>query len=113
MHTNQSGVGRGYFDLESVYACNARMYELLGCDESYFEAVCIAPEVETSQRTTESRMRDLNVKCVNINEPLSYFVGDRMSDWQTALNADMKIAALLTGKVISEQDKFGFKKMMQ
>src|SRR5687767_679302 len=36
LFTNQSGVGRGMFPIESVYACNDRMIELLGLGQNLF-----------------------------------------------------------------------------
>ena len=44
LHTNQSGVGRGYFSLEQAIACNERMVEQLALPTAPFEAICVAPE---------------------------------------------------------------------
>jgi len=44
LFTNQSGVGRGFFDLQAVEACNRKMMELLGWPGSIFTQICIAPE---------------------------------------------------------------------
>lgn len=43
LHTNQSGVGRGYFTLDDAMACNEAMIALLGWDD-VFADICIAPE---------------------------------------------------------------------
>ncbi len=44
MHTNQSGIERGYYDWDDVHACNHKMLELLGLTEDFFDGTCIAPE---------------------------------------------------------------------
>ena len=44
LHSNQSGVGRGLFDISAVHACNERMIELLGTGPATFDRICIAPE---------------------------------------------------------------------
>lgn len=44
LHTNQSGVGRGYFSMDEVVACNERMIALLPHDARAFTEICIAPE---------------------------------------------------------------------
>lgn len=48
LHTNQSGVGRGYFPIKDVHLCNNKMMTLLGCDR-VFEDVCIATESPESK----------------------------------------------------------------
>ena len=42
--TNQSGVGRGYFPIEQVYACQRRLFELLELQPEDIAGWCIAPE---------------------------------------------------------------------
>jgi len=44
LHTNHSGVARGYFEIEDVESCNRRMIELLELGEDVFEDVCIATD---------------------------------------------------------------------
>ena len=36
LHTNQSGIARGYYDLEVVYACNQRMHQEFGWSADFF-----------------------------------------------------------------------------
>ena len=55
MHTNQSGIERGYYDREGVHACNLKMLELLGLTEDFFDGTCIAPEWPEKKTDTESR----------------------------------------------------------
>ena len=44
LHSNQSGIGRGLFDLPAVHACNQRLVELLGAGPNTFDRICIAIE---------------------------------------------------------------------
>ena len=53
LHTNQSGVGRGYFKMEDVKKCNEKMIELLNINSKIFEDICIAsdyPPIENTYR---------------------------------------------------------------
>ena len=36
MHTNQSGIARGYYDWEDVHACNQRMHQEFGWPKNFF-----------------------------------------------------------------------------
>ncbi|MCV6602597.1 MAG: HAD-IIIA family hydrolase [Cohaesibacter sp.] len=44
LHTNQSGIGRGYFSMQKAIDCNNKMLDLLDFEASPFEDICIAPE---------------------------------------------------------------------
>ena len=44
MHTNQSGIARGYYDWDDVHACNRHMLELYGLEHDFWNGICIAPE---------------------------------------------------------------------
>jgi len=41
--SNQSGVGRGYFSLESAHACNARLVQLLAAHNVYVADMLLCP----------------------------------------------------------------------
>ena len=40
MHTNQSGIARGYYDWDDVHACNRSMLELYGLEYDFWNGVC-------------------------------------------------------------------------
>lgn len=44
LHTNQSGIGRGYFLLSDAIACNDEMLRQIGLGCDLFEDICICPE---------------------------------------------------------------------
>ena len=109
MYSNQSGVGRGYFDLDAVDACNKRMFELLGWGEqSRFSAVCIAPEAPdepSDYRKPSARFPTEMFKQYGLRAENCWMVGDRMSDWKTGQMTGMNIVAVETGKVITSEHR--------
>lgn len=95
MHTNQSGVGRGYFGVEAVEAVNERMYELMGVDRFFFDGVCIATDrpdraAADSYRKPSPRFELEMVSKFGLNPVSCYVVGDRVSDLRTGINAGMR-----------------------
>lgn len=94
LHTNQSGVGRGFFTVNDVDDCNDRMYSLLGLGDDLFDAVCIATESPDDEALMyrkplpkfEYEMRDhFGLKLENC-----VMIGDRETDVQTGINAGMQ-----------------------
>ncbi len=102
LHSNQSGVGRNFFSLEQVYACNHRMEELLDLDTPIFERICLATEKpddpilyrKPSPKFAFEIMRDFNLKASEI-----CYVGDRFSDLQVALTIGGSAVGVNTGLV--------------
>ena len=90
IHSNQSGVGRGYFTFADAEACNQRMLELLGFKKSPFERICMAPEAPESpavyRKPSPLFANELIVQ-YGFNAKEMCYVGDRGSDMQTAFNA--------------------------
>ena len=100
LHTNQSGVGRGYFGMEEVHKCNAHLVEILGRGEDVFEAVCSAPEApgEPSKyrKPSPEFAKEVMAKTGVRVEEICY-VGDRGSDLATAAAAGTQGAGVATG----------------
>ena len=42
MHTNQSGISRGYYEWDDVHACNSRMLELYDLSANFWDGICIS-----------------------------------------------------------------------
>ncbi|TLP48524.1 HAD-IIIA family hydrolase [Cohaesibacter sp. CAU 1516] len=83
LHTNQSGVGRGYFTLEQAIACNERMIELLAFPSSPFEAICVAPEhpdAEPVHRKPSPRFALEMAKRHDATPDQIVYIGDAPSD---------------------------------
>ncbi len=100
LHSNQSGIGRGWFSIDDVHACNARMIELLGLGQAPFERICIAPEAPDMP----SRYRKPSPEfALAIQREFSFqpneiaYVGDRGSDLATAHAAGTRGVGVATG----------------
>ncbi len=103
MHTNQSGIERGYYDREDVHACNLKMLELLGLTEDFFDGTCIAPEwpeKENGYRKPSPRFERETIAKFDLIPAECWMVGDKWIDAQTGLTAGMRAALVKTGKAI-------------
>ena len=100
LHSNQSGVGRGYFTVEAVDICNRRMIELLDLGPTPFERICIAPEHpdQPSKYRKPSPAFALEIIAdFKLNPDELCYIGDRGSDIETAHAAGTRAAAVATG----------------
>ncbi len=101
VHTNQSGIARGLFTIEDVHRCNERMEELLGLPRPVFDAICIAPEGPEDPpiyRKPSPRFLLERIAHHQLDPRRCWMVGDRESDLQTGLNAQVGAVAVCTGK---------------
>ena len=100
VHSNQSGVGRGMFNLAAVDACNRRMIELLDLGEAPFTRICVAPEApkdpaiyrKPEPRFAQELIRDFGYAPENLA-----YIGDRGSDLETAARAGIGGIGVATG----------------
>ncbi len=100
LHSNQSGVGRGLFDVAAVDACNRRLIELLDLGPEPFARICVATEApgmpsvyrKPSPAFAREVMRDYGLQASQI-----WYCGDRGSDLETALQAGTRGAGVATG----------------
>jgi D-glycero-D-manno-heptose 1,7-bisphosphate phosphatase len=99
LFTNQSGIGRGYFTMESVHACNQHMLDLLGLGRPLFTDICIAPESPDQPavyRKPSPRFITESILKHDLDRAGCWMVGDRASDVESGLNAGIR-AALIGG----------------
>jgi len=97
LFTNQSGVGRGLFDLPAVHAVNRRMIELIGLGDDVFSGICIAPEAPDQPslyRKPSPRFIEETCAAAALDLRTSWMLGDAPSDWQAGLNAGVRVAAV-------------------
>lgn len=99
LHTNQSGVGRGFFTLREVEACNQRMFELLDLPAPGFTGLCIAPESSEApvvyRKPSPRYILEMKARH-DFDARHSWMVGDSLSDVRAGLNAGIR-AALVHG----------------
>ncbi len=89
LHTNQSGVSRGYYSLNDVVRCNNKMINILGLGKNIFEKICIAhdyPPNKNSYRKPSPRFGREIIHKYNVNISSLIYIGDNISDLQTAKN---------------------------
>ena len=113
MHTNQSGVGRGYFAMDRVNAVNDEMYRLMGLGANPFDAVCIAPDdpsapLTPSYRKPNPRFELEMIEKFGLDKSACYMVGDRMSDIETGWNAGISSVGIGGSEA---DDRFGGKEV--
>ena len=99
--TNQSGVGRGYFPIERVHACQERLFGLLDIQPCDIAGWCIAPEApgtEGGYRKPSTRFIDEACAHLEILPGNCHMIGDTLVDLQTAWNANAKAWAVACGK---------------
>lgn len=100
VHTNQSGVGRGYYTMEAVAACNRRMIELLDLGPAPFARICVAPERpdEPSVYRKPSPVFAQEIAREWKLEPEEIcYIGDRGSDLVAAAKAGAQGIGVATG----------------
>ncbi len=105
--SNQSGVPRGYFTLEQAEQFNEHFIELLGLGKDIFDGVCLAiepPDSTNGYRKPSPKYIVEQSKKYGFDEKNVWVVGDRRSDWQTAVNAGCNAIAVKTGKPIEHKD---------
>ncbi len=101
LFTNQSGIGRGYHTIEDAHACNQRMLDLLDLGDDLFTAICIAPEApgQPSEYRKPSPRFILEMRAKHSLDPQQcWMIGDRESDLEAGINANIHAAAVCTGK---------------
>ncbi len=99
--TNQSGVGRGYFPIETVYACQQRLFELLECAPYQISGWCIAPEAPNEKggyRKPSPRYIEETANYFGFKKEDSHVIGDTMVDLETAWNSGANAWAVGNGK---------------
>tara|TARA_B100001142_G_C14239229_1_gene618650 strand:- start:13 stop:555 length:543 start_codon:yes stop_codon:yes gene_type:complete len=101
LHTNQSGVARGYFTKDDAIKCNHKMIELIDLGENLFEKICIAtdyPPLKNSYRKPSPRFGEEVISKFNVSNKNLFYVGDSISDLETAENIDCVGLGINTGE---------------
>ena len=97
LHTNQSGVSKNKFTLQDVIDCNNRMCDLLNIA---FDDICIATEnvvTDSNFRKPSPLFGKLIMKKFNISNTNLAYIGDNITDLQTAKNCNCLGLGVNTG----------------
>ena len=81
--TNQSGVGRGYFDAAAVERVNAKLIEILSAEGIAFAGVYYCPHVDADDcrcRKPGPGMAEQAARELGFEPGRSFVIGDRMPD---------------------------------
>lgn len=99
--TNQSGIGRGYYDLATLEAMHHKMQQLLkplGGHIDHIEFCPHTPDDNCECRKPKVGMLNNIAKKYALNPHDIVMVGDTMGDYQAATNAGMSFVLVKTGK---------------
>jgi D-glycero-D-manno-heptose 1,7-bisphosphate phosphatase len=107
--SNQSGIGRGYFDEKTVKATNDRMLKLLKPAANIDDiAYCPhAPQENCSCRKPAPEMGLKLIRKYNINPEKSFMIGDKKSDIDFGKNIGAKTILVLTANGKKQKAKYG------
>lgn len=100
LHTNQSGVGRGYFPIEAAIRCNEELIRKLDFDTNVFEEICISPE--SPQQVMAYRKPSPRFGCellarYRLAPADMWYIGDNLTDLLTASNIGCQGVGVNTG----------------
>lgn len=109
--SNQSGVGRGYFPLDSVFACNKRLAELLAPYNVEFEDMLFCPhtpEEACACRKPGAGMWEVLQQRHTLAPRAALMVGDKPEDMAFAARVGLAGSILvLSGKGLHTMGKLG------
>ena len=99
--SNQSGVGRGYFSLESAHACNARLAQLLAAQNVHVADMLLcphSPEEGCACRKPQTGMWDVLRERHGLHAEHTAMIGDKRDDVRFGRAAGLRTVLVLTGK---------------
>jgi D-glycero-D-manno-heptose 1,7-bisphosphate phosphatase len=99
--TNQSGIGRGLFEMASLNAIHAKMHKAVNQAGGRIEAVFYCPDTDESHSPCRKPNPGMfEAIAERLNAPLEHapFVGDSLRDLQAAAAVGGRPILVLTGK---------------
>lgn len=99
--TNQSGIGRGYYDLEILDAMHQKMHYLLkplGGHIDHIEFCPHTPDANCECRKPKAGMLNKIIQKYALNPQDTVMVGDTLGDYRAAIHAGMSFVLVKTGK---------------
>ena len=108
--TNQSGLGRGLFDMDTLNGIHEKMHRTVLGVGGRIDAIFYCPHTLESDcpcRKPKSGMFERIAKCFNIDLPGTPAVGDSLRDLQAAAAVGATPLLVLTGKGTQTKDEGG------
>lgn len=99
--TNQSGIGRGLFDMDTLNAMHEKMHRAAQSVGARIDAIFYCPHAADSKcecRKPKPGMFHRIASCFNIDLHGVYAIGDSLRDLQAAAAAGASPVLVLTGK---------------
>ena len=106
--TNQSGIGRGYYDLATLEAMHQKMIALVEAQGGKIDKIVFCPHLDEDHchcRKPKPGMLQQILDEFGAQPSSAYFVGDSLRDLQAAWAIDMPAALVKTGKGQRTLDK--------
>ncbi len=98
--TNQSGLGRGLFNIDQLHAIHQKMFDALAQQGGYIDSIFFCPHTPDENCGCRKPKPGLLLEIadrLNIDLSETIFIGDSLKDIQAAQNAGAKAALVLTG----------------
>lgn len=100
--TNQSGIGRGYFDLETYYKIEQKMINALDALGGHFDHIAFCPHhPDEGCRCRKPEPGLIQAVASQLNAPLTpesiWVIGDSLRDLEAAWSANCRPILVLTG----------------
>lgn len=89
LHTNQSGIGRGFYSFDDASHCNTEMIRQVGLGRELFEKICVAPEAPDQDTTYRKPSPKFGLEIIAeyaASEQELCYIGDNVTDLLTARN---------------------------
>ena len=99
--TNQSGIGRGLFDMDTLNQIHAKMHKSVAAAGGQIDAIFYCPHSADSNctcRKPKPGMFERIAGCFNVDLGNAYAVGDSLRDLQAAATSGAKPVLVLSGK---------------
>ena len=99
--TNQSGIGRGLFDMDTLNAMHDKMHRAVQAAGGRIDAVFYCPHTADSNcncRKPKPGMMERIADCFNVDLKGVYAVGDSLRDLEAAVAVGARPFLVLTGK---------------
>jgi D-glycero-D-manno-heptose 1,7-bisphosphate phosphatase len=108
--SNQSGIGRGLFDMDTLNAIHDKMHSAVTSAGGRIDAIFYCPHIPEANcncRKPKPGMFERIAECFNTDLADAYAVGDSLHDLQAAVTAGAQALLVLSGRGKETQEEGG------